>query len=234
MVRRRRKKALYEVIGTGEVRPNHNRSAQHREGGEEGGLGPERGVVWSGRPKLLRFGTNRLELSLPYQLVIVVLLGVIVLLLVVFRLGQSSPSVERLAEKMSEAAREKLPASVATESGEVVSAGESDLLSAEEVAAEMRKGNNRIVIQTYQVRAALEPVKQYFAGLGIETEIRKIEDWYYLVTTNKYESPERVGTDGWLAKQKIIELGTGYKAPQGYESFGSRPFHDAYGMKFDD
>jgi hypothetical protein len=234
MVRRRRKKALYEVIGTGEVRPNHDRSVRHREGGEEGGLGPERGVVWSGRPKLLRFGTNRLELSLPYQLVIAVLLGVILLLLVVFRLGQSSPSEDRLAEQMSEAAQQESPASVATESGEVVSADGRKLLSAEEAAAEARKGNNRIVIQTYQVRSALEPVKQYFAGLGIETEIRKIEDWYYLVTTNKYESPERVGTDGYLVKQKIIELGAGYKAPQGYESFGSRPFHDAYGMKFDD
>ena len=90
------------------------------------------------------------------------------------------------------------------------------------------------MIQTYQLRTHLEPVKQYFAQFGIETDIKKIGDWYYLVTKDKYENPEKSGTDGYFAKQKIIELGAEYKAPQGYETFGSKPFYDAYGQRFDD
>ena len=67
-----------------------------------------------------------------------------------------------------------------------------------------------------------------------ETEIKKVGDWYYLVTKHRYEKPDRAGTDGYLAKQEIIKLGAKYKAPAGYESFGREPFHDAYGKKFDD
>jgi len=80
----------------------------------------------------------------------------------------------------------------------------------------------------------LEPVKQYFASFGIETEIRQVGSWYYLVTKDKYENPERPGTEGYVAKERIIKLGANYKAPPGYESFGTQPFHDAYGMRFDD
>ncbi len=57
---------------------------------------------------------------------------------------------------------------------------------------------------------------------------------YYLVTKEKYDNPERSGTDGSKAKQDIIKLGAAYKAPQGYGTFGPKPFHDAYGMRFDD
>jgi hypothetical protein len=35
-------------------------------------------------------------------------------------------------------------------------------------------------------------------------------------------------------KQRIVELGATYVAPEGYESFGKQPFHDAYGRKFDE
>jgi hypothetical protein len=80
----------------------------------------------------------------------------------------------------------------------------------------------------------LEPVKEHFAQFGIETEIKRIDEWYYLVTKDKYDNPQKPGTDGYLARQRIIELGAQYKAPPGYETFGKEPFHDAYGMKFDD
>jgi len=30
-----------------------------------------------------------------------------------------------------------------------------------------------------------------------------------------------------------VKIGADYKAPQGFGSFGTKPFHDAYGMKFD-
>jgi hypothetical protein len=57
------------------------------------------------------------------------------------------------------------------------------------------------------------------------------------VTKNGYDNPDKPGTDGYLAKQKIIELGAGYKPPTGYETFrradGTGPFNDAFGMKFE-
>ena len=235
MVRNRRKKALYEVISEGNVRPDRGVAGQQEcpKRGDEDTSGPEKPALWPRRPKILRLGADRLELSVPYQLVIVAVLGVILLLLVVFRLGQSWQSSSGLGVEDPEVALQQLSSS-APESAEEMSAAGKEPLNLEESAAEVQQGNNRIVIQTYQFRAALEPVKQYFAQFGIETEIRKIDDWYYLVTKNKYENPKRVGTDGWLAKRKIIELGAKYKAPQGYESFGSRPFYDAFGKKFDD
>ena len=95
-------------------------------------------------------------------------------------------------------------------------------------------GNNRIVIQTWQVRSQLEPVKRFFAENGIATEIREISGMYYLITKDRYANPEKRGTDGYYAKQRIIELGSQYKAPAGYGSFGAKPFYDAYGMRFND
>jgi hypothetical protein len=95
-------------------------------------------------------------------------------------------------------------------------------------------GSNRIVIQTYDKRADLELVQYHFAEGGIETEIRNIGGTFYLVTKNKYDNPNREGTDGYAAKQQIIKWGARYKAPQGYETFAPNLFKDAYGMKFDD
>jgi len=95
-------------------------------------------------------------------------------------------------------------------------------------------GSNRIVIQTFPRKDDLVPVQQYFASKGIATEIRKIRDRYYLVTTNRYDNPGKPGSDGYAARARIIEIGAGYKAPEGLESFAPRLFSDAYGMKLDD
>jgi len=180
----------------------------------------------------VQFNAGRIEISMPYQVAIALLLGIILLFLVVFRLGQitylSSQEVIEPGVETPQTVQEG-PAKVTAEPRQTTVPA-----SGEKLEPLRTQGNNRIVIQTYQFRAQLEPAKQYFARFGIETEIRKIGDWYYLVTSNKYENPEKAGTDGYLAKQKIIELGAEYKAPQGYETFGTKPFHDAYGMRFDD
>ena len=119
--------------------------------------------------------------------------------------------------------------------GQNTDTDEKMLVNGEKTELAESKGNNRIVIQEYQVRAHLEPVQQYFAQFGIETEIIPIDNQWFLVTKAKYEeNPKRPGTDGYLAKQKIIEFGAQYKAPQGYETFAPHFFKDAYGMKFDD
>ena len=45
------------------------------------------------------------------------------------------------------------------------------------------------------------------------------------------ENPNKLGTDGYAARTRIIELGANYVSPPGYDSFGAEPFYDAYGMK---
>jgi hypothetical protein len=187
---------------------------------------------WLIKPRFVQFNAGRIELSLPYQLVIAILLAGIVLLLVVFRLGQYVP-----AKKSAQTTTEKVkPAQKAAALKPVAIAATKSPVSAAAAAVETSrsKGTNKIVIQAHQNNTELEPVKDYFASNGIEMEIRKIGSWYYLVTKGKFDNPEKAGTDGAAMKQRIIELGAKYEAPAGYGSFGPKPFSDAYGMRFDD
>lgn len=233
MPRKRKKKALYEVISKTRPKPGNDKpleqlypekSDKERPAGESTTQIPERVAKWPKRPRIVQLNAGKIEISIPYQVAIALLLGVILLVLVAFRLGQRTKSEQGVTTSNVERA-------VKSSKAANLSASETKKPAA---AVEKPKGNNRIVIQTYQLRTHLEPVKQYFAQFGIETDIKKIGDWYYLVTKDKYENPEKSGTDGYFAKQKIIELGAEYKAPQGYETFGSKPFYDAYGQRFDD
>jgi len=246
MARNRRKKALYEVIGKTWPKSGQGKRLEqlHLEspGEDRPAASPpvpvsERPIQWPRRAKIVQFNADRIEFSVPYQIAIALLLGLVLLALVAFRLGQFA-SISR--QEAAEAAV-KTPETMQKATSEITFAAPKASILAEKIPLNARKakpakptGNNRIVVQTYQLRAHLEPVKLYFARFGIETEIRKIGDWYYLVTSNSYENPEKPGTDGHSAKQRIIELGARYKAPPGYETFGSRPFHDAYGMRLDD
>ena len=238
MARYRKKKALYEVISKTWPKPGGDKpleqlppekSDKERPAGESTTRMPERLARWPKRPRIVQFNAGKIEISIPYQVAIALLLGVILLVLIAFRLGQktksgqggiTAPNVEQTTKGGESSS--KVPN---------LSASETKKPAA---AVEKPKGNNRIVIQTYRLRTHLEPVKQYFALFGIETEIKKIGDWYYLVTKDKYENPEKSGTDGYFAKQKIIELGAEYKAPQGYETFAPNFFKDAFGQRFDD
>jgi len=246
MVRNRKKKSLYEVIGKTWPKSSYGKTLEQLYPEKSGDAKPttaksaiqvpKRAAQWPKRLRIVQFNAGRIEISMPYQLAIAVLLGVVLLVLVVFRLGQISQKVANPAVKIPKSVQkvaERATAGIPQTPGV---AEKTALASASAEKAEPIKltGNNRIVIQTYQLRTHLEPAKQYFAQFGIETEIKKIGDWYYLVTTNKYENPEKPGTDGYIAKQKIIELGAKYKAPPGYESFGSKPFDTAFGKKFDD
>jgi hypothetical protein len=251
MARNREKKALYEVMSkTTWPKPRSDKTLEplHPEkSGEDKQtttkfLPQMRGRVakWLNRPRIIQFNAGRIEISVPYQLAIALLLGLVLLVLVAFRLGQisyrSSQKVAGSSAKMPENVQKAAPKVVAgTPQGAVPVEKKAPVPPVTQKVEPVKpKGDNRIVIQSYQLRADLEPVKQYFAQFGIETEIIKISDWYYLVTKDKYENPAKVGTDGYLAKQKIIELGAKYKAPPGYEVFGSKPFSDAYGKKFDE
>jgi Na+-transporting methylmalonyl-CoA/oxaloacetate decarboxylase gamma subunit len=262
MAHNREKKALYEVMSKAAwPKPRYDKALEplHQEKtGEDKQTATrfsiplhKRAANWLNRPRIVQFNAGRIEISMPYQLAIALLLGLVLLVLVVFRLGQityrSSQKATGPAAKMPESVQKAAPLVTA----ERAVAGKVTAVVAPQKAAPAEektpvppviqkvepvkpKGDNRIVIQSYQLRADLEPVKQYFAQFGIETEIIKISDWYYLVTKDKYENPAKPGTDGYLAKQKIIELGAKYKAPPGSEAFGSQPFRDAYGKKFDE
>lgn len=228
---RRRKKALYEVIGKPRAPSRYDKTLDQipldRSGTEPKDLNriPERAVYWPKQPRTIQYNAGRIEMSIPYQIVIAVLLGIVLVILAVFRLGQLS------GNKAGESALLEKPA-VSIDSVELVQ--EPANVWENTIAGPRRTGNNRIVIQTWQDSEQLEPVKEYFTANGIATEIREISGMYYLVTKDKYANPEKGGTDGYYAKQKIIKLGAKYKAPPGYGSFGTKPFYDAYGMRFDD
>ncbi len=178
---------------------------------------------------MVQVNRGRLEISVPYQLAIAIGLAVALLALASYRFGQhralkgsvaAAESVEQPVVVESAVASEEEAGIDETEPED--NSGNTGLTSA---------GNNRIVIQAWKNETQLIPVQAYFSGHGIETEIRKIGQTYYLVTTAKYDNPQRPGTDGYRAKQRIVELGAGYEAPAGYGSFD---FKSAYGMKFDD
>ena len=256
-MRNTKKKALYEVIRGAGSRTDYEQlhpkgvggeptdpSTLLRTGQQQGGgdaVSPPNVVRWVRKPSVVQFNAGRIEFSIPYQLGIAVLLGVLLVLVVVFRLGERLGSRE--AAQITPTARvdRGIKEQITPTRGagkqiaeQITPTAPSTALRTSGVGANQPTGRNRIVIQIYQVQAHLEPAKEYFDKLGVATEIIERNDLYYLVTKNKYDNPNKAGTDGYLAKQKITELGAGYKAPAGYETFGSKPFSDAFGMRFEE
>ncbi len=230
MARNTKKKALYEVIiragsktGYEQLHPKvgDKDSAVQQE---KDTAAPPNVVRWVRKPSVVQFNAGRIEFSMPYQVGIAVLLGALLVVVVAFRLG------ERVGSPSASSTRPGPPQ--AGQASRVVEPAPAAAVAAK--ASPGQTGRNRIVIQMYQVRMHLEPVQEYFDKLGVATEIIERNNWYYLVTRNGYDNPDRPGTDGYLAKQKITELGAGYKAPAGYETFGPKPFNDAFGMRFEE
>ncbi|MGA2173103.1 MAG: hypothetical protein ABSG82_08885 [Sedimentisphaerales bacterium] len=264
MVHNNKKKALYEVIRSAGSRTGYEQVHQGEPAGpstmprtgQQGGdaMSPPSAVRWVRKPSVVQFNAGRIEFSMPYQLSIAVLLGAALLIVIAFRLGerfgspsassrQAGPAATKQAIKpidSIDSARDRS----AQSKPEPKQAAVSKAAPATTVATDAGKqassppagqtGRNRIVIQTYQVRSHLEPVKEYFDKLGVATEIIEKNSWYYLVTKNRYDNIDKAGSEGFLAKQKIVELGAGYKAPAGYETFGPKPFNDAFGMRFEE
>lgn len=230
MVHNAKKKALYEVIIRGKSKTGYEHlqpkvEPAGQQAPQDAISSPPPSVVrWVRKPRTVQFNAGRIEFSMPYQVGIAVLLGALLVLVIVFRVG------ERVGSRKD---TRLTPASQA--SAQI----KEQITSAKDAGAERpaSKGRNRIVIKMYQVREQLAPVKEYFDKLGVATEIVEKNNWYYLVTKNGYDNPDKPGTDGYLARQKIIEIGAGYKAPAGYETFrradGTAPFNDAFGMKFE-
>jgi hypothetical protein len=230
MMRNTKKKALYEVISTAKSKTDFEQlhpqvSAGNTSADSEPGVLPSV-IRWIRKPRFVQFNAGRIEFSMPYQVAVATLLGLILVILLAFRLGQRLASNDASAVSPAKQAAAGKTAEQSSRTADS-SAARSD-------RAKQQSGRNRIVIQMFQVSSHLEPVKEYFDKLGVETEIIERNNWYYLVTKNKYDNIDKPGTDGYAAKQKITELGAGYKAPQGFETFGAKPFSGAFGMKFEE
>jgi hypothetical protein len=186
---------------------------------------------WSARPKPVRVYADRLELCFSWQVIAIAGLTFVVILLVFFKLGQifstgkaetkkSAPiavSVQQIMPKTKPAETVVRPVPQATP----------------KVVEPM--GDNVIVITSYKLNTDLEPVKQHFTKFGIATEIIKRGSRYMLITQNRFNDIEKPGTDGYEMKRKIMSIGASYKPPagSGFESFGTKPFQDVYGMKLE-
>ncbi len=246
MARNRPKKALYEVISKSRLKTNtgpvleplHPEKDKKEEVAApvvETAVSREAKIWWT-RIKLFRLNSSRIEISLPYQLVIALALGLILLLLVAFRLGQ-------IQQKTANTTKQ-IPAGEQTNSASPAKPPARDIrqefasfdrpTSAEEQPrAASPQGDHVIVLVQFPRPADLVPVREHFAQNGIDTEIIQEGSWYVLVTKNRYQNPNNPGTDGYRMKQKIIEVGAKYKgkAPRGLETFSPHFFRDAYGKK---
>jgi len=203
------------------------------------------------KPKAFQFNDGRIEISMPYQLGIAVGLGLILVMLIAFRLGQIDQRARFAAAQQGGPAT--VPASPIgeAETGETeTSSAAASTSGSEATAPAAAQGDHVIVLAHYPVRTHLEPVRAYFASKAIDTEIVAVaalrpyfsqrglntailpDEGFMLVTSGRlYENPNDSGSDGYAIKQKIIEVGAQYKAPTGYEPFAPHYFSDAYPMK---
>jgi len=244
MAHKRKKAAFYEVIRRTGTKPRYDKPSGQSHPQESGDRKSDttgfaaaslgRRARWPTRPRMLLFNAGQIEISLPYQLAVAILLGFVLLILVAFRLGQNLSSKAVTSSAVVPKSTQEFTGRPVVEVPEKAEFVKRVSPVVQKPAAADVRGNNRIVIQTWQVRAQLEPVKEYFASCGIETEIIREGNWYYLVTREKYDNPGKPGTNGYAARQKIIELGAKYKPPAGSASFGPKPFYDAYGKRFDE
>jgi hypothetical protein len=188
--------------------------------------------VWSGRPKTLRLYPDRIELCLTWQVAAITLLAFFATLLILFRLGQIY-SIKKTQE--TKAVKSAVPLQAVMPKKIIPAAVETSAATQNTPKMVEPMGENVIVITSYNLGSHLEPVKQYFAQFGIATEIIKRSSRYLLVTQNRFDDIDKSGTDGYAMKRKIMSVGANYKPPagSGFESFGTKPFQDIYGMKID-
>jgi hypothetical protein len=259
MARKRGQKALYEVMSKARAKPGFGRTLEKmrpkkpaekkdepvkNENAVENAVASKVAVKWLKKPRLIQFNVGRIEFSLPYQLVIALLLGFILLVLAAYRLGQlySVPkysSIDKPTNEMRNRSigREKpIQQNVGDVKEPPAPVEDSTVLKTEEDAEPVERqstGNNVIVLVQFDTRADLLPVQQHFAEHDIATEIIMENGRYYLQTKDRYDNPGIPGTDGYKARQKIVEVGAKYKgkAPPGYETFAPNFFSDAYGKK---
>ena len=210
------------------------------------------------RPKAWQLNEGRIEITLPYQFGIIIGLGLTLLVLIAFwfghRLGQMDQRARygRAAQSASAAAG-GLPARTEGSGADATEPRPETKSDGDRGATVARTtGKNLIVLARHPQREHLEPVMAYFAEHGIVTGVVPYEnlrehfakkgldasrlpegDGFLLAVRGLYDNPEKEGTDGNAVLKQIVELGRGYRAPPGRESFAQNYFSDAYGMKIE-
>lgn len=237
MVRYRSKKALYEVISENRLKPRLDKTLEkvHPDKAEEdkpiqadSDTQPTEAPAWPRKPRIAQLNAGRFEVSIPYQLAIALFLGLILLILVVFRLGQFIPlSSEHPAQEDTG----QTTAGLSQPRDTIERTPSEQPISAERTIPAELQGDHRIVIKQYSTDRDLKPVQEHFAARGIETIIEKRGSNYFLLSKNTYENPQKLGTNGYQARMRIIKAGADYKAPAGYETFAPNLFNDAYGER---
>lgn len=257
MARKRGKMALYEVMSKARAKPEYAKTveplqtqkkpetiqaplSQVEPAHEEVAVPePQVSVNWRKKPRMVQYNLGRIEFSIPYQLAITAGLALVLLLLLVFRLGQySSPkktSSESLPPQPSSttgADRDVLPGLARTET--TSTAVDTSASVDSRTTAPVSTGGNVIVLARYNAQSQLVPVQEFFRQKNIPTEIVTSGDMYLLQTIERFvDNPATVGTKGYELKQKIAEIGKAYKAPEGYYTFAPKYFSDAYGRKIE-
>jgi hypothetical protein len=250
MTRNRSKKALYEVMSKARIKPEHGKIVEQlRPTTDEDAPAikqksaadvPKAAAKWWRKPRIVQLNAGRIEFSMPYQIAVVLVLVFIFVILAAYRLGQSSYSAGRQeTDQPAPAAQEmddERPVERAMSNIPQPSAPPENTTAKTEVAEPVNvkpTGSNVIVLVEYDSLPDLAPVQAHFSEHGIETEIVTEKGRYFLQTKQRYDNPATAGTDGYIAKQKIEEVGAKYKgkAPAGYETFAPFYFSDAYGKK---
>lgn len=253
MARKRSKKALYEVMSKARSKPGYGRTLKKmrlKKPVEQKGEPvtnqnsaadvetSKAAAKWWRKPRIVQFNFGRIEFSMPYQLAVALVLGLILLVMASFWLGQKYYLTDQRAtgsaEEMPQINRENpIEQEVADTMEPPAPIEDSTLLENEELEPVKPKptGNNVIVLVGFGARADLVPVRDHFTEYGIETEIVMENGRYFLQTKDRYDNPGTRGTDGYKALQEIIKVGAKYKAPPNFEPFAPHFFSDAYGKK---
>jgi len=242
MARNRRKKALYEVMSKARIKPGSGRTLEqlHPKRSDEDVPDKDKKPIvekpgaatkWWNKPRIVQFNAGRIEFSLQYQIAIAIVLGLILLVLIAYRIGQSS-MVGRETAGPVEGTRNNNPINLTGQNSRNQMQRAEPVTqnppAQQSVVPAQSTGNNVIVLKEYGAMDALVPAQQYFEKNGIMTEIVLKNGRYFLQTINTYDNPNTPGTNGSEERIRIIEIGKGYKAPTGFETFS---FSDAYGKK---
>ena len=199
----------------------------------------------SGKNKVAALWSRRVNLSLSYPVVGLLVVAVAAMLIGAIRFGQFNYDAGWLFFEpvaVSETASDKvfdfrnLINSTAKDGTNDSETRNTDNEIAQDGKIENTKvvvtqGNNVIVIQEYRSSRDLGPVKKHFEANGIETEILERGEYFFLVTKARFRGFGS-GADGEPALKKIVEIGATYKAPPEYGRFPNL-FKDAYGRNLD-
>ncbi len=251
MARNRRKKALYEVMSKARNKPGYGRTLEKMRPkkpvpkkdepvtNQKAAVDAETSKAaakWWRKPRIVQFNVGRIEFSMPYQLAVALLLGLILLVLAAYRLGQFYyPTDQRKIGSAVETSKISQENPMEQDMADIMEppalVEDSTLVDIEELEPVKPKptGNNVIVLVQYEAHADLVPVRDHFARNNIDTEIVMENGRWFLQTKNRYDNPGTAGTDGDKALQEIIKVGAEYKAPPNYETFAAKLFSDAYG-----